>query len=57
MLIDTTGVGLEIVIHGHGHGDGTLLHDFLLDVAHTLNTVRGRSKVLVRLVGSAVGGL
>lgn len=57
VLVDTTSIGFEVLIDSHGDGDGTLLHDFHLDVLDTLHTVRRLGESLVVLVGNTVSSL
>jgi len=57
VLVDTTSIDFEVFIDSHGDGDGTLLHDFHLDVLDTLHTVRRLGESLVVLVGNAVSSL
>lgn len=57
VLVNTGGVGLEVLVDSEGNADGTLLHQLLLHVGDTLNRVRVRSEVLVLAVGDRVSGL
>lgn len=56
VLVDTTSVGFEVFVDGHGDGDGTLFHDFLLDVFNTLDGVGTLGVLLVTGIRSLVAG-
>jgi len=54
VLVDTTSVGFEVFVDSHGDGDGTLFHDFLLDVFNTSDGVGTLGVVLVTGIRSLV---
>lgn len=55
VLVDTSGVGLEVLVDVHGNRDGALLHHLPLHVLNTLDGVGSLGELLIGLVRGGVG--